>query len=485
MMTQEEKKAISISLLIGLVYSLPLILWGGFYIDDMARAIGGQTGWSVNGRPLADLTFNILNFFAVNGDSSPMPQLMACAVMSYVMFVTWKKFIPASGSYGVILTSQILLSPLFLANLSFKYDALTMAISVLLCVLPFTLTIRNEKLSFFLNVSLIIASLSLYQASISVYIIYAILCFFLSDHKHAAIKLIKDALTLVVGYSLYSHFIASRYLTGEYNLKHSAIISPVDPGFVDVIKFNLLSFYKIINFLSSGWYLVTLVILIILFSLSFSLIIIDNIKKSHYIKVAIATCAIPTLIFCCIGPVILLKEPLFSPRVMIGFGAAILAITVVSVNTLPILRKPIFFILFFQAFSCTMLSYTYANTLKYQHEYEKNITTQIISDLYINELQDIDNFIINGSIGISPQGLISIQKYPIIRYLIPRLVVEDSSWGMTRFIHSGLRLRYAPSEVRSKALNKICSLRLIKKSNFYNIYKTDGTAIIDMKRDCK
>ncbi|EFO2379611.1 hypothetical protein DRR48_18675 [Escherichia coli] len=132
-----------------------------------------------------------------------------------------------------------------------------------------------------------------------------------------------------------------------------------------------------------------------------------------------------------------------------------------------------------------MLSYTYANTLKYQHEYEKNITTQIISDLYINELQDIDNFIINGSIGISPQGLISIQKYPIIRYLIPRLVVEDSSWGMTRFIHSGLRLRYAPSEVRSKALNKICSLRLIKKSNFYNIYKTDGTAIIDMKRDCK
>ncbi|HDX6601363.1 TPA: hypothetical protein RPS29_004279, partial [Escherichia coli] len=92
MMTQEEKKAISISLLIGLVYSLPLILWGGFYIDDMARAIGGQTGWSVNGRPLADLTFNILNFFAVNGDSSPMPQLMACAVMSYVMFVTWKKF---------------------------------------------------------------------------------------------------------------------------------------------------------------------------------------------------------------------------------------------------------------------------------------------------------------------------------------------------------------------------------------------------------
>ncbi|MDD9221590.1 glucosyltransferase domain-containing protein [Enterobacter kobei] len=485
MKTQEEKKAIAISLLTTLIYSLPLILWGGLYIDDMARAIGGQTGWSVNGRPLADLTFNILNFFTINADSSPMPQLMACAIMSYVMFATWKRFIPSTGSYGVIFTSQIILSPLFLANLSFKYDAVTMALSVLFCVLPFTLKLRGKIFALIVNVSLIIASLSLYQASISVYIVYATLSFLVSKDKDVIIKLIKDALTLVFGYSMYSYFIASNYLTGEYNLKHSVVVSPVETNFLEVVKFNLLSFYKIIDFMFKGWYAATMSIMIIMFMLSISLIIINNIKARDFVRVVISTCAIPVMLLCCIGPVIFLKEPLFSPRVMIGFGAVILAITVVSVNSFPALKKSFFCIIFIQAFSCAMLSYTYANTLRYQHEYENNITTQLISDLYINELQDIDNFIINGVIVISPQGLISTQKYPIIRYLIPRLVVEDSSWGMTRFIHSGLRLRYASTEVRSKALKKMCSLKIIKKSNFYNIYKMDRTAIIDLKRDCK
>ncbi|ENU3986706.1 glucosyltransferase domain-containing protein [Enterobacter kobei] len=484
MMTQVDKKALSISLMIGMIYSLPLILWGGFYIDDMARALGGQTGWSVNGRPLADLTFNILNFFTINADSSPMPQLMACVIMSYVMFVTWRRFIPSSGSYGVIFTSPIFLSPLFLANLSFKYDAITMAASVLLCVLPFTLSIKNRIITLALNISLIIASLSLYQASISVYIVYATICFLISTEKNSVIKLVIDALTLAVGYALYSYFIASKYVTGEYNLKHSVIISPTTPNFLEVFQSNLSSFYKILEFAFKGWYAVTLIVSLILFVMSFILILANTIAKRHFIKIPFIAGSIPVLLFCCIGPVLFLKEPLFSPRVMIGFGATILAITVVSVNFLPLIRKTIFSVLLVQVFSCTMLAYTYANTLKFQHEYEKNITTQIITDLYINELQGIDNFIVNGVIWTSPQGLISTKKYPIIRYLIPRLVIEDSPWGMTRFLHSGINLRYAPAEVRSKALKHMCSLRLIKKSNFYNIYKMDRTAIIDMKRSC-
>lgn len=64
-----------------------------YYIDDIGRSLEGYSGWSRNGRPLADLFFYALSFGAPLPDISPLPQILGIAFLSVGVYLTAKKYI--------------------------------------------------------------------------------------------------------------------------------------------------------------------------------------------------------------------------------------------------------------------------------------------------------------------------------------------------------------------------------------------------------
>ncbi|RAY35473.1 hypothetical protein DP183_14525, partial [Enterobacter kobei] len=149
-----------------------------YYIDDLGRSLEGYSEWSRNGRPLADLFFYVISFGAPLPDISPLPQILGIALLSLGAYLTGKTYLWQSEGVNwlsFILCLPLAISPFYFENMSYKYDAFTMSLSVLCAMLPFVVRINGSVKFLTASIASILLSLCLYQASLNIYIIYSML----------------------------------------------------------------------------------------------------------------------------------------------------------------------------------------------------------------------------------------------------------------------------------------------------------------------
>ncbi|WP_186375863.1 glucosyltransferase domain-containing protein [Hyella patelloides] len=383
-----------------------LLLANILYSDDLTRVTTGETFWNDNGRPLSSLISLVLQLGKPLTDISPLPQVLAFAIYSLSAVYLGKLFkvhdlllLTLSGVIFVI-------NPFNLQNFAFVFDSFTMAVAILtstLAALSISVSVndqfnRKEKIiNFSLSLLLLVCSLCLYQASTSVYLVT---CFFDAlvkllrrQNKKSFNVFITSIIILLFSFIAYSP-IKNFYITNEYNLHHSQLISFSDfPQ--KVIKNVLSSWDNIQQSLGNG----TLINLFYILFVTTILTIIINTVISQKNKNSNSKSLLQYLLFLTFpvfyillliigvsGVMLVLENPIFAPRTMMGFSTLVAICCLFLSNkvlqrTQKYLKYCLISFLFILSLAFSNVSFTLGNVLYSQNVQDEIIVTILISDL--------------------------------------------------------------------------------------------------------
>ncbi|EJW2020592.1 glucosyltransferase domain-containing protein [Salmonella enterica] len=427
---------ISIFLGLAIIYTFPLLTHQSFFVDDLGRSLYGGLGWSGNGRPLSDFIFYIINFGIPIIDASPLPLMLGIVILALALSCVREKLFGDDYITASLCFMMILANPFFIENLSYRYDSLTMCMSVAISIISSYVAYQYKPINIIISSILTIAFLSLYQAALNTYAIF-LLAFIISDvvKKYSLSNIIKNALSsvaaLMVGYFIYSFFIAKKLVTGTYNIEHSKIIE-INSSLIEVLTSNVLSFYRMFSTILNGgnyliYYSLFFAIIVSLIVIILKIIKRDENKKAKILLVSLSLLA---SIFFIIGPMILLKSPIYAPRVLIGMGGFMffccLCVFYAFENKRSISRIYFSFILVVS----TIFSYGAYNAISAQFKFEENIVNRISQDIeYLGLGSDKEKI---KFIGVEPYTSINeniVTKHPLMKELIPRIINNDWMWS--------------------------------------------------------
>jgi hypothetical protein len=197
---------------------------------------------------------------------------------------------------------------------------------------------------------------------------------------------------------------------------------------------------------------------------------------------------------CALGPMLILSNPLFVPRVLIGFGALLasgLIVMQAALRQWHISSKWALTAAGILALGMCVIASAYGNALREQKNYENRIAAHLADDLAgLKGNGVIDSFLLDGSAGYSPVTAHVASQFPIIYLLIsPYLSADD------RF-HSHIFLGYYVSGVAdmrsdeslanlsqiSRTLAIACGMPASYTTGAYNMRVIARTAVVTFRQ---
>ena len=409
LLSKIEKKAFINIFLITLFAMSSLILANILYSDDLTRVVTGETKWNDVGRPLSSLISVVIQLGKPLTDISPLPRVLAFAIYSLSALYLGKLFKVKDLLLLTLCGIIFALNPFNLQNFAFMFDSFPMAVAIListLAALAISLGVserfkRKEKIiCFSLSLLLLLCSLCLYQAGTSVYLVtcffYALVKLLNRQIKTSFHTLITSVTILVLSFIAYLP-IKNFYIDDEYGLHHSKIISFSE--FPQEIVKNLKSSWNIIyKLLGNGTlvnllyvlFIVTIVTIIVSAIISPKKTIINSHSKSLLQSLLFFSSIvfyILLLITAPLGAMLILDNPSFEPRVMVGFSTLV-AICCLFLSHEFSQKKSQFFLKYgLISFLCLLslafsnVSLTFGNVLYSQNVQDKIVATLLVSDL--------------------------------------------------------------------------------------------------------
>ncbi|TBM16697.1 glucosyltransferase domain-containing protein [Hafnia alvei] len=479
----ERKFHFITSIIIISVFYFTLILNGRYYVDDFGRSISGYSAWIINGRPMAEVFMRFINFGMPLTDISPLPQVIGIAFLSIAFGVLGFKIMPKSPVLISIVLSPIALSPTFIANMAYKYDAATMCLSVLVAIVASCTTFKSKLISFISCTFICIFFLSTYQPALNIYVIISILllCIGNGESKRVLSEFYIKIFSLLSGMMLYKAIVAKITLSDDYNIKGSETYQ-ID-NIIHGMQRNFRMYSNIIDSSISSpvQYLMWI---IVFFSFIFLLKKALKLEKKsiHDYIYAFALLFSPLAVcFMIYGPLLILKNPVVHPRVLMGFGAAIsffLVLFLISTYKNICIALSSLLILYFSG-----ICYSFVNIQTSQDKYEEYLSRKIVDDLS-KVSEKVDAITIIGSAGYTPEARLNMIKYPFLKYLMRILINNNDKWGEVQLRHYDIKERYAKDGEREIAISSYCKSSIINTHLDYNFYIYNKIAIIDFDKKC-
>ena len=447
-----------------------------YYVDDWGSSISG-TNWNHFSRFVSTFLYKIIGLSNHFVDLSPFIQIIAVAMLCLsamvLIYLVRKKF----DFWGIFIALPLGLNPYFLENLSYKFDSMMMAFSLMCCVLPFLFK-NSNKLFVLFSVLFLVLMYSSYQASNGVYIVLG-LFFGLYGYFYEN-KNIKETMIffLLLGISfILASLIYKELILVPIDWYVSSSMFPINEIWEGANK-NLEKYLELLFLdLKKTTFFYLMILTSIFFVLNFA--ICSPRKKI----LAFIFGIIFFIVGLCLsyGAYLALQKPLFEPRAFIGFGAfcAILCIATFSFPKTKILFYPSAVFACLSAYSCIVFSLAYGNALTKQQEYINYRTQLIISDIERVDKSDKKGAGIyySGSIGFSRATYSFFYDYgQIARRLVIILMNGHWSWGYMPLYHFGANFQgygsphcdLAQNKKRYKLLEN--SYHKIEKSKDHNCY---------------
>lgn len=391
------------------LYALPLILSSSLYIDDIFRATSGWMGyWLYDARPLTFLLMKFLNIGEVISDISPLPLLISILSLSIASAILAKQITDNEDWITAIAASSLGMCPLYIENLSYAFDGMTMSISILIAIFSATLSFRY---SFAIKSIAVLSILSIYQPTISAYISTSAFIAILyisknSELKHVIKKLASDILGLVIGYALYKPVISWLYPQSEYFFGKGSIATN---DIMNKVTSNVMLSTEVLS--STGAYFW---VAIISFILSVSVVVFRLSKGMQLNHIALALISFSALIVSILGPVSLTNTPYFAPRIFIGCSVFIFVSSIILSTV-----KHVKYIVAIPAFLSFIIIYTYSGAIKGEAKRNDAIANEIQTVMTISD-NDISLISVSGSPGYSSVAEQAAKKIKLIDYIVPR-----------------------------------------------------------------
>ncbi|MEG6214651.1 glucosyltransferase domain-containing protein [Enterobacter quasihormaechei] len=400
--------------IMGMVFTMPILMANVYYVDDLMRASTGILGWVTLGRPLTDISFQSLSASSQAVDIFPLGLILSVTVLSASSTV----LIVTSGMKKTLMNALIFaliwFNPMMLQNLSYRFDSLSMSLSMLLCVFASHLIFKKNNFLMLFSSLVLIGSLSLYQPSIFMFLSCFTLIWLCKTSnqdlvlKDVILTAMKATLSFFLAYLSYSKFILP-YIS--FSSTRSELIFPSSRPFEHISLYFIAIFNQLESIYDSGYETCLIILSISLFAGLTTFMkssIANDTKKSLFIIILIISpiaCFLLTFM-----PTAILKEAITAPRVFMSFGFIISCIFIVISKS-----KFVFPIAFLSyAIPTLALSFSYGNALKQQSDYDNIAALEI--------MRSIDGLKENAIIyGVNDSPLIVqqiVSSKPFLKYLL-------------------------------------------------------------------
>ena len=391
------------------------------YLDDVGRSAQGYRGWYDWSRYISEFLSVLIHADFHLTDISPLPQLLAIlflAVSSVLLvYVLNNKKIMIIGFLACI---PLGLSPYMLENLSFKFDAPYMALSVLASIVPFLFLAHNKAFVFCSIISMLVMCMT-YQVASGIYpIITLVLCFNDWNGKRKTNR----EIFLFLGKAILSFCVAMViFKLFMYFPRPTIPISQMISG----IWTNLQTYTNTINNDFGLIWKVVFGIIICFFIVKSFRTSVQN-KMISFLAAILLLCLLFVLSY---GVYLALSQPLFAPRAMYGFGVLLAIISIYIVSEFDSKTAKIFTLAL--SWSFFVFAFSYGNALADQLRYANfriTILLQDLSALYPDKDKDENKITIQlkNTIGYTPVVKNIAIHNPVIYRLVPQKLSENSVW---------------------------------------------------------
>ena len=415
------------------------------YRDDLRRAAEGARGWGF-GRYLSLAFSLLLHTDTYLSDISPLPQMLAVVLISAACIVL-HRVLKGDDTFTFFEYAALLpvgLYPYFLGCISYKYDSVYMAFSVLVSLIPLLMreagTVRYGAVVFVSTLAMCMT----YQASSGIFPAMVVLTAVIgwTEKKQSVAETARFLICSAAGYA--AGLIVFRLFFVRWGDEY------VDTSLTGISGFlptALANYRKYAGLFMKEFRLEWKLCLAVLCILGICAMIkrSERGKAASLIVVLAGTGAAAVL---SLGIYPILSKPLFQPRAMYGTGVLIAALGLTAVlNTASsdgtvsgaCLRK--YFVkctVFTMSFLFAVFAFTYGNALQAQADFTDFRTRQLISDLIGLKEFDLEEeklLQLSGDIGFAPLIQNMPEQYRLIRRLVPHTLKGGYMWGEYGFFH--------------------------------------------------
>jgi hypothetical protein len=461
--TRDDRRACALVVLAGAFYAIPLLLADRPYVDDLGRALYGQGSWTSAGRPLADLVMIILNFGTPIADLAPLTQLLAIAAicMSCMILYKWSEGLRIPPVLRAAACTLFLYNPFLLENLSYRYDSLTQALSVLVALLAVSFPAERPLRAAGFGAVLTFLSLCLYQVAVNISIGAAILLLVLSAERAEALASILRAVAIrfvaiAVGLAVYMLVAAPLSKSGFYSPyaeRHAGLISLDLEGLGIAVANFRQAFDQIWRSFDAAQRAASIIptglAIGYCFILAGKTIGGPGSPWQRVLVAALILLAPLLLVVSVFGVQLALEHPVFYPRIYLGFGLLLVFVILFglrgAVEAADLVPKRVAraisaalmaLVLVPPAIPVITVGFAYGAAEAAQRDYEMLAANEVRRGLAVIGAEH-PRIVINGTIDYAPPILPALKRYPILKDLVVRSLDNDWYWGPRLLLYYG------------------------------------------------
>lgn len=463
----QDKKSLSITLIISLIYVLPLLIANVYYSDDHSRILYGH-GWNHDARFVNNWINKITTFSNYSFSLFPYSLILSALILGvsgYVLSEIWDIEKDKKIKWSSLL---ILISPFYLANLPYRYDALYMSLSIFLMIIPFVFFF-NKKVFIALSSICFFLSLGLFQPSISIFfsvgIVYLYNYFEKNELKNLLLNVLFMILSFTIGYGLY-HVTKTVLDFGTFDDRMKVIF--FESNFKVLFIEKLQTFFDICNLLYTSKYSYVLLGSFLLLPIISIVDLLLQKKSLFYILRAFLGRLILIIvsILLILGPNLFIKAEYLPLRALPVLGVFMFTLVYFSRNFKGIYLKLVRILIVLNTVFCFNLMAQTSNALQFQKEYQEMFVYDLNS---IVRTHDIKKIMYKGDISYARKSYRILEQFPFIKTIVQKEIGQNAWFSKDVISFSGLQeiVEFVPYK------EQVENPELVFKSYIYNLYKIE------------
>jgi hypothetical protein len=358
------------------------------------------------------------------------------------------------------------LSPYFLDCFSYKFESPSMALSVLVCVIPFVFMEKRLVFVVCSVVSLLVMCMT-YQASSGIYILVVILlCFKNWNYKFKTNKEILQFLGVSAAAYCSSIIVFRLFLMRSYDDYVSTSMHPIQTLFSGSWN-NFIEYMRFINNdFGVIWKFCILMILIAFIAKTAA-----RTKQNKIIAIFCSMAVLFIMLVMSYGVYVVLAKPLLTPRSMYGFGIFIAFLGIFIADSPPrLFAVPVLAL----AWCFLVFSFAYGNALADQKRYTDFRTEILLHDLsvlFTDKTEEPIPIRLRNEAGYAPSIENISRRNPVIKQLVPLHLGTDWPFGNIYLTgHYHFRLKQDDS-IEDTGLKTMFD-------SYYHTIKSDGRRVL-------
>ncbi|GHB27799.1 glucosyltransferase domain-containing protein [Salinicola rhizosphaerae] len=496
------------------LFSYPLIQADRLYRDDIWRSFHGEMGWVSNGRPLASFVMACLNGGPRLADLAPLPLWLGLATLAAAI-LAWrerlKEFDPGTAWLAMLI---LVIQPFFLQNLSYHFDALPMALSLAGAILAAAWALHprpdccwQARFRWLCGGGALLASLLLYQPAANVFFVLLAWHALLTIAQFGRPDWARHGTAFAIGVlALFiAKLVADWLVRGSYSVAHAAMV-PWAQLPSHLVEQNWRFWRYAMRQLDTPIFWLFLGCA----GVGTVLLIVETARHRRWPALIPLLVVMACLPLGGLGFIGALADPIWRPRIMIGFGALYagsLFCVLRGLQQIHGLQRPAVpqrvrerrrirwpggnaiwlsrGITLLALATPLTLSFAYGNAQRQQSLFADHVASTLIDDLTTQP--EARPLVIDGTLPYTRTTRNAIAVHPIVGELIFPYLSGDYWWGYQDLYRRGLPATFAFTDdmgLRHRFEAHCLSLPPLSRRAWYTLYRFESHYVVALDGDC-